>query len=211
MKLTRSHFLTLAAASTLRLAPQRAWAGYGGGEPPYQTKYGVSTRFVQSDDKSWELTLPSSSWSLTTTGSLRADPAHLFAAHASRPDASLDVTVDQIPQKKLADLGKLAAVAEKFRGQNEELLDAAEMPGRAFMSSKGLVFRFRSGAAERRVKIAVQQGRLFELSVALPADAPPSLAAEVDALIESFTVFPVNAGCLAASNAGGSSIPGVCY
>ena len=48
----------MAAVSTLRLAPNRAWAGYGGGEPPYQTKYGVSTRFVQSDDKSWELTLP---------------------------------------------------------------------------------------------------------------------------------------------------------
>ena len=148
MKLTRSHFLTLAASSTLRLAPNRAWAGYGGGEPPYQTNYGVSSRFVQSDDKSWELTLPSSSWSLAA-GSLRADPAHLFAAHASRPDATLDVTVDQIQQKKLADLGKLAAVAEKFRGQDEELLDATEMPGRAFMSSKGLVFRYRSGAAER--------------------------------------------------------------
>ena len=210
MKLSRSQFLTLTAASTLRLAPNRAWAGYGGGEPPYQTKYGVSSRFVQSDDKSWELTLPSSSWSLSS-GSLRADPAHLFAAHASRPDASLDVTVDQIPQKKLTDLGKLAAVAETYRRDKEELLDAAEMPGRAFMSSKGLVFRFRSGSAERRVKIAVQQGRLFELAVALPADPPASLAAEVDALIESFTVFPVNAGCLAASNAGGSSIPGVCY
>ena len=125
MKLSRSQFLTLTAASTLRLAPNRAWAGYGGGEPPYQTKYGVSSRFVQSDDKSWELTLPSSSWSLTA-GSLRADPAHLFAAHASRPDASLDVTVDQIPQKKLADLGKLAAVAETYRRENEELLDAIQ-------------------------------------------------------------------------------------
>ena len=100
-------------------------------------------------------------------------------------DASLDVTVDQIPQKKLADLGKLAAVAETYRRESEELLEAAEVPGKAFMSSKGLVFRFRSGAAERRVKIAVQQGRLFELAVALPAvvrdasayDASASLAA----------------------------------
>ena len=56
--------------------------------------------------------------------------------------------------------------------------------------------------ADREAAIFVEQGIRWPWA---------ELAAEVDALIESFTVFPVNAGCLAASNAGGSSIPGVCY
>ena len=126
-------------------------------------------------------------------------PRRTFSVRTRRVRTRRSTSPSTRYRRKSSPVSAIAAVAETYRRDKEELLDAAEMPGRAFMSSKGLVFRFRSAAAERRVKIAVQQGRLFELSVALPADPPAPLAAEVDALIESFTVFPVNAGCLAAS------------
>ena len=82
MKLGRTHFLALVSATTLRLAPRRAWAAAG------------AAQFVQSDDKSWSLSLPPS-WKLDSA-QLRADPAHLFRAHATRgADATLDVFVDR--------------------------------------------------------------------------------------------------------------------
>ena len=128
-------------------------------------------------------------------------------------EAQAHARVAELRLQREADERERAHRAQLASRQQTMLLDAQRQQEswKTEDEERLLALKLSAATAERRVKIAVQQGRLFELAVALPADPPAPLAAEVDALIESFTVFPVNAGCLAASNAGGSSIPGVCY
>ena len=74
-------------------------------------------------------------------------------------------------------------------------------------------FEVRMQAADgsmRVVKLGLQQSRLTQLTVSLPAGPPAGLLDEVDALVSSFEVYPLNLGCLRASNEGPPP-PTICY
>ena len=69
------------------------------------------------------------------------------------------------------DIMELEQARDKYETFAESLLDAAEMPGRAFMSSKGLVFRFRSGSTgTMRATVVVMPCTACEIVDGLASD-----------------------------------------
>ena len=186
----------------------------------------ASGGFYQSDDKSWDVTLPST-WRLETTTAPRAEAAHIFHVAARREDgtASLDVTVDfaESGVKKLADLGTVDVVSRRLlssEAQPVNLVSAAKLPGAGFMAGSTYDITYESASEQRAVKIGLQQGRQVQLIIRSPRTATEEVRAEVSSILGSFKSFPLNAGCLGQSNgiaksgrgaSGERPSPGVCY
>lgn len=164
----------------------------------------------QSDDKSWDVTLPDG-WTLSPEP-VRAGPgsAHVFRLGATRAGGGgLEVVVDKAPGvKSLAGLGSLEAVAERLRSEQPQparLLESATVAG-AVKGSTYYAFRFSApGGGERQVKLAAYQDRLYRLTLDSAAGA------EADEIVRSFTAWPVNIFCLSQSNNGAVPASGSCY
>ena len=206
MRVVRADLLKVAALLAAPLAP--SWPA------------SASTVFFQADDKSWDLALPPT-WRVDPALP-RADPAHLFRFRATAPDnlARLDLTVDftEPSIKSIKDLGSPEAAGQRFMAtvpQPATLVQAAKLPRPDLFSTGPYQLRYRTAAAsENVIKLAVQQGRIYKLMVELPAPgsaASDAVVLESEGIIDSFRAFPLNIGCLAASNRGGSLLPGVCY
>ena len=203
MRLSRSDVVgsLLAAASVLRQPP-----------PAFAA---AAMSFVQADDKSFDFRLPSA-WRLDPAPPRSEFPERLLHVRAARDDARLDVTVSFAKPgvSSLKDLGSIDKVAQSClsRLPSSATLASAEKLPRPDLFSAGMYeFRFRTADGRVVQRVALQQGRLYELSATLPADAPEPLQQEVDEVVASFKAFPLNIGCLQASNRGGSLVPGVCY
>lgn len=176
--------------------------------------------FLQSDDKSWDITLPRR-WRVSEAAPRAEHPAHLFRVEAARdgaPDGPrLEVLVDKLKKggTSLADLGKLPAVAERYlakQPQPAELVDAALVPGAIRGSSYyQMSYRVAGGKSTSTVKLGLQQGRLYALEVVMPDAAAADVRSEADAIVSSFKVFPVNMICIGQSNKGTVPVPGSCY
>ena len=182
--------------------------------------------FFQSDDKSFDISLPPT-WTLQAEPAPRANPQHLFYVRASRNDgaAKLEMTCDFMEgAKNLDTLGTVTKVAQKYlsaQPQPATLVSANKVPGNGMFALGTYDFRYLVGAAggdgtgssgysSKVIKLALRQERLYQLSVTLPAEPTEPLRSEVDAIVDSWKAFPLNAGCLRASNKG-SIFPGVCY
>ena len=184
--------------------------------PLLATRPSIASTFLQADDKSWDMSLPDS-WQLQgePLRQSSAESPRLFQARAEDASAqiSLEVVVQfaSAGQKSLKDLGAMNAVAARYLAQQPQpatLVQAIKLPRPDLFSTSLYQFRFlqSGGESESVVKLALQQGRLYELSVTIPAGAN-----EVDTILQSFKTYPLNIGCLSASNRGGSFLPGVCY
>ena len=176
----------------------------------------VGEGFLQSDDKSWDITLPSA-WE-PSSANLRSEPGSLFSLHADRRDkgGSLDVRVTQSKGKMgLSDLGKLDVVAQQYKAlqpQPAELVSQAIVPGAVKGSSYySFTYALGDGGGTSRVKLAVSQNRIYALTVRTKAGASDEVEAEAAAIVSSFKAFPVNIICLSQSNAGSVPAPGSCY
>lgn len=116
--------------------------------------------------------------------------------------------------KRLAELGSLDAVARSLVAawpQPGAVLLAADKIGRPnLFALDSYEVRFRAGAQQQVVRLALQQGRRYQLFVSLPAEADEAVAREVDALVASFEAYPLNLGCLRASNEGVPPVA-ICY
>jgi len=204
MRLSRASLLRLAALPAALAPPWVARAVIGEITGP---------GFVQADDKSWDVTLPPA-WK--PNEDLRAEePAHLFHLRATRSsgDASVDVLVDRAKGKgTLKELGKLDAVGARYAPSADwQLAKAAVVPG-AIKGSTYYSFTYEGkGGASTRVKLGVQQNRVYQLALALPASPSAELEAEAASIVESFKVFPVNIICLSQSNKGAVPVGGSCY
>ena len=166
-----------------------------------------------ADDKSFRLALPES-WRLDSTAPRAEQPQRIFHLRGeSTQGATLEVTVDPSAQKRLSELGSLDSVAARLlasQPQPTSLLKAVTVPRPSLFAMDTYELRFRSGSSERIVKMGLQQYRLYQLAVSLPADPTPEERLEVDALVASFETYPLNLGCLRSSNEG-TLLPGVCY
>ena len=177
----------------------------------------AASAFIQADDKSWDVTLPST-WQLTEASKTpRAEEEHIFRIGGSRPgtSAQFELTVDFSERKKLSDLGSIESVAERFRAEQPQparLLTAVKLPRADLFSSTTYEFRVDAANVGTCIqRVSLTQGRLYRLYATLPADAPQPLQQEVNDIVGSYKAFPLNIGCLKASNKGGSVLPGVCY
>ena len=157
-------------------------------------------RVFQSDDKSWDVTLPPS-WTLEGS-SVRTPVPRLFTFHAGRGKADVSVTVD---------LGKFGTSLREAYGTPEQaaaaltadrgsVLSAEAVPGRVKGSTYYLVRWERAGGSRCVTKLGVQQNRRYELTAS--AAGEPGAEAEMEAIVASFNVFPVNAICISQSNKG---------
>ena len=173
--------------------------------------------FLQADDKSWDVSLPET-WRVETTTMRSEEAGRLFCMKAVGGTARVEVTVDfsAAGQKSLKDLGTIDAVGESFlerQPQPAMLLESTKLPRPDIFSTGLYQFRYSTGggSGESVLKLALQQGRLYQLLATLPTGAPEALKREVDDVVASFKAYPLNIGCLSASNRGGSLLPGVCY
>jgi hypothetical protein len=206
-RLSRSALLRSLAVPAL--APQAARAVIGEVTGP---------GFFQADDKSWDVTLPPS-WA--PGSDTRAEPEHVFHLRAMRSSggASLDVFVDKVKKgaKQLNELGKLEAVGQRYAAslqpnlQPASLQSAAEVSG-IIRGSRYYQYAFATaGGGTARLKLGVQQNRVYALYVFLPAKSSAEVEAEAAGIVDSFKCFPVNIFCLGQSNSGTAPASGSCY
>jgi hypothetical protein len=203
MLITRSALLRVAALLPAAL-PSRPAAAYFGEV--------TGDGFYQADDKSWDVTLPSS-WQIDSTSPRAAFPEHVFSVRAQRKDGSarLTVLVDKINAKSLAALGDVSRVGTEFAARlpKSELVAATKVAG-VIKGSYYYDFAFRTAEGRTRQKLGLQQERLYQLTVDITRSTP-ALEAEVDAVLESFKCFPVNIICTSQSNSGKVPVAGSCY
>ena len=66
--------------------------------------------------------------------------------------------------------------------------------------------------ATTRLKLGVQQNRVYQLAIALPS-SPSSAEVEAEAagILDSFKCFPINIICISQSNKGIVPVAGSCY
>jgi hypothetical protein len=221
MRLTRQCFTRLLAtlpASHL-LSPPPALALFGEVIP--------ADGFTQADDKSWDLTLPSSAWRFSGASPRAEFPTHLFRLQAERSGkeaAAFDLTVDITGAKSNSDIGGSAQLAgEKLMARVPRavsLESAVTVPG-TFPTANGrevmkgsayYVCRYNTeGGGTAVLKVKGQQGRTYTLAVTLPQKPSAELQAEAELLIESFKTFPVNIICQTQSSSGTVPVAGSCY
>uniref|UniRef100_A0A7S0LKR7 PsbP C-terminal domain-containing protein n=1 Tax=Coccolithus braarudii TaxID=221442 RepID=A0A7S0LKR7_9EUKA len=174
----------------------------------------------QADDKSFDFTLPDG-WRLSPDSGRVHEASALFAASASSPQGAASAQV-------LVDLGKYGNNLDEFgppqraltkalgvRSQaplasDLEILSSAKVSGRVRGSSYYLAHYRRGAARSGLVKIGVAQNRLFRMIVEAPTDST-QLQTQVEELIDSFQVFPINFICKGQSNAGSVPTAGSCY
>ena len=184
----------------------------------------ASASAIQADDKSFDFVLPDGTW--RTSGLRRGEPPQLFLQTAQRVDgqARLEVAVSfatgsdwglKFQPKKLSDLGSVEVVGARLQAQDAssaKLLRAEKTSGGGLFAVTCYEYRFELAQGGRQaVKLALQQGRLYRLTITCEPTAPDALLSEVDGIVGSFRAFPLNAGCLSQSNRGEKALPGVCY
>jgi hypothetical protein len=170
--------------------------------------------FLQADDKSWDITLPST-WMPSTN--LRAEAEHVFHLRAARSSggASLEVLVDKVKGKTtLKDLGSLEVVGQRYAvTPSAELVSSAVVPGPIRGSTYyEYTYAHPAGGGTTRLKLGVQQNRVYQLAIALPS-SPSSAEVEAEAagILDSFKCFPINIICISQSNKGIVPVAGSCY
>ena len=213
----RAHVFSRAAVLRTLIAISPAWVPLDA-----RAVIGEVTRpgFLQADDKSWDITLPGT-WMPSTN--LRAEAEHVFHLRAARSSggASLEVLVDKVKGKTtLKDLGSLEAVGQKYAvglqpGQpSAELVSSAVVPG-AIRGSTYYEYTYAhpAGGGTTRLKLGVQQNRVYQLAIALPSSGPSSAEVEAEAagILDSFKCFPINIICISQSNQGIAPVAGSCY
>jgi len=167
-------------------------------------------RLSAGRSRGYALILPPS-W--TPSSDLRAEhPKHLFHLRATRSGggASAEIIVDKCKGTSLKELGKLEAVGQRFAPPSAEMTSAAQVPG-AIKGSSYYQYTYSSAAGTSRLKLSVQQNRLYSLAITLPTSPSAEVETEAAAILSSFKSFPVNIFCLSASNGGTAPTPGTCY
>lgn len=189
---------------------------------PLYSSYAAGAAFVQADDKSFDVTLPDT-WQASAVE--RGTLPNIFSLSARRQDARVDATVDiakastfgrKFDPKKLSELGTIEEVGDRLQleqPQPAKLLRADKVKAGAngLFALAMYVFRFESAEGLSTVALALSQGRVYRLTLRLPANADAALQAEAESTLASFRAYPLNAGCLAASSKGQRALPGVCY
>ena len=172
----------------------------------------IGEGFYQADDKSWDLTLPSTKWKISTTVPRAEHPERIFHVSGARDGgAAFEVTVVPSGAKSEAELGKVDAVGAKLSKQFGELKSADVVAG-AVKGSQYYVLRYQQSAGgTTTVKLDAKQGRTYMLAVSLPAPSSSEVQTEADALVESFKCFPINIICITQSNSGTTPVAGSCY
>ena len=207
----RAHVFSRAAVLRTLIAISPAWVPLDA-----RAVIGEVTRpgFLQADDKSWDITLPST-WMPSTN--LRAEAEHVFHLRAARSsgDASLEVLVDKVKGKTtLKDLGSLEVVGQKYAvTPSAELVSSAMVPGPIRGSTYyEYTYAHPAGGGTTRLKLGVQQNRVYQLAIALPS-SPSSAEVEAEAagILDSFKCFPINIICISQSNQGTAPVAGSCY
>ena len=177
--------------------------------------------YIQADDKSFDMTLPDTWQGQPLT---RGTPPQLFSLSSMRRDASLDLTVDiadasdwgkKFAPKRLTEID-IKEVGDRLCSQQPQpamLLQADKVAAGAngLFSLAMYVLRYKHIEGQTIVALALAQGRAFRLTLQLPAEPDAALLAEAESILKSYRAFPLNAGCLAASNKGQKALPGVCY
>ena len=176
--------------------------------------------FFQSDDKSWDFTLPSAAWKVDQSVAPRAEhPKRLFHVFGGRTSgASFEVTVEPNDgRKSAAELGKIDKVAEKLAakvGGSLEKSDIVEglINGERIKGSKYYLLEYRlANGGTTLVKLDAKQSRTYTIAATLPSSASADVKAEALSLVESFKSFPVNIMCVTQSNGGNIPASGSCY
>lgn len=202
----RGEVAKLLLALPLSLSPLLPRTASAAGEvvAPAFSKY-------QSDDKSWDLSLPAG-WRLDEKMAVRGEfPEHIYHVRAARSDgsAALDVLVDKT-KAPLKELGADAETVGRAFGAGAQLASASLEPG-AVKGSSYYEFSYTNGAGRRRLKLGLQQNRLYSLSVSTQGSATADVRSEVEQIVASFKAFPVNIICIGQSNGGTIPAPGSCY
>lgn len=174
--------------------------------------------FVQADDKSFDFQLPDT-WKLDNVGPRAEHPDHIFHVKAQRADgkAAVDLTVDFVEAKTLNEYGSLESIGRQLlatQGPSAELLLASKVPAPGLFAAPTYEYRFDLGSstgAQSIVKVGLKQKRLYRLAASLSSVTDASLSAEVESIVESYKLFPLNLGCLVQSNRGEAPLPAVCY
>ena len=209
MRLARSDFLTrllvslpVTMLSPAAMRPASALVGEVIGEG-----------FTQADDKSWDFTLPSTSWKLAGEAPWRAEhPKKLFHVTGTRSGGSafFDLSVELSGAKTLSDLGKPSRYGEKVAPAGASLTSAQVITG--FVKGSTLLdLRYESSKGSTAYRVVAKQGRTYTMAVSLPSQPDETAQAEARALLESFKAFPINIICTSQSNGGTSPVPGSCY
>jgi hypothetical protein len=207
---SRPDFLKAILCASLQASPLASTAAH-------------AATFLQADDKSFDITLPEALW--TKSPPLRGTPPNLFSLVSKRDGSSTSVTVtvelakaDQwglkFPPKTLADLGNVESVGERLRLEQPQpavLTRAAKVAGAGLFATSTYDFRFEHAGGQSLIRLALKQGRVYRLALALPAQPDETLLTEAEGIVSSFRAYPLNAGCLASSNNGRKALPGVCY
>lgn len=175
-----------------------------------------ASRHLQADDKSWAVKLPAS-WTISPA-SMRGDAGHIFSvsatyANAVRLSVTADFAANGVRSLKDFPIERAASHYLALQPQPAELMSAVVLP-RADLFSAGLYqlrFSTDGGQSESLIKVALQQGRLYQLTVRMAAGVPEIVRRDVEDVVSSFKAYPLNIGCLSASNRGGPLLPGVCY
>lgn len=148
---------------------------------------------------------------------LRAEAEHVFHLRAARSSggASLEVLVDKVKGKTtLKDLGSLEVVGQRYAvTPSAELVSSAVVPGPIRGSTYyEYTYAHPAGGGTTRLKLGVQQNRVYQLAIALPS-SPSSAEVEAEAagILDSFKCFPINIICISQSNKGIVPVAGSCY
>ena len=199
---------------TLPIAPLTVVA-----PPPARALLGevVSSGFTQSDDKSWDFTLPNPAWSVTAGNARAEHPKRIFHVMVSGPSGSgAELTVDPLKGARgLADLGAVKEYGEKSllsqQPPQSELLGAEVVPG-SVKGSKYYAIQYKLPAGViKSYRITAKQGRVYSFAVSTPSSPSATLEADAQALLTSFKAFPVNIICITQSDSGTAPVPGSCY
>ena len=165
------------------------------------TSAGRVSRDIISDDGAFNLRLPPQ-WQIVSTcwpGQTPCStiPNRRAVARARRDDgrAWAEATVDLADYgMKLGEFVSLSEAATKLMPPNARLLDASATTSKAG-APKFYVLRYALGGAapaERVVRLAVQQSRLYTLTLQAEAPVAPEVEGELNAILQSYSAFPVS-------------------
>jgi len=155
-----------------------------------------------SDDGAFFFSLPAAEWTLQTDCSparrrlecsalgRRAVVTAQRVSGGGLVSATVDMGAFGKRLGEFASLQEITAMVTASQPDSARMLDASAITSRSGKAPLYYVLRYRNGDSERVVKLAVQQNRLYMLTV--QADARAGLGAEIAAIVASYNVFPVS-------------------
>lgn len=185
----------------------------------------------EADDKSFTFELPPRWFPATPADKERESTGHLIAVRAGRSDqaATVQAIVDggfrgRKYGSSLSDLGPIKTIADGLVTDSLLMDDEAKSAAVVSAEKSGFggsvyyIIRYQVGGKPAIAKLTVLQQRLYCVTVRATQPALPSffddeaspLLADMDYIINSYSVVPVNYPCLDASSKGNVPAAGVC-